>query len=189
MKYIKLFENWNFEEMEKKFGKEYADAMRKSYNRIKSNKKSLTINNITKEDIEQLIDEYGHSAQSTFDEKEDSETLINMILDIKKMENPITLYRVLELEKSSDLDVNNIGKHFVLYKWMVDDELINSASIDKNEFPMYVVSVKTKKENIDLKNTIKTNLEWNTENEITLKNDSDIEVINIQPYEEFDNTL
>lgn len=188
LKFIKLFEAFNYDEYLKKYGKEFADAMMNtSWAKQNIVNKKITLENITKEDIKNIINDtvfdedtikYGDDNESIIDE------IYNNILNIRKLSNPIYLYRIVAVDDISKIDINNIGTHFVFYKWMINSDLIQSAGIDDDK-DLYVITVSVNKYDIDLEFTIKTNYAYDTENEITLNKNSKPTIINIESYDNF----
>jgi hypothetical protein len=201
-KYIKTFENYilnesfDYDDYVKKYGKEFADEMAKSNwakSSVNKKKKEYTLSNITIEDIKYIIDNRGNIGDKDDDinEEEALTHILELIDTLKNLPNTITLYRVISANSIDEINKEDLGKHYILDKWMVDGDLLNSAGINADDIHdnVYVFTIETDKSNIDIKYTIITNYAYQTENEISLINNSKINIIKIDNIDDFDNGI
>lgn len=179
MKYLKTYESFNFDDNKyqayvKKYGKEFADAILKSSQ--KKSKISLNIDS-SNDDIIEFIKREGINIVTSSDTEEE---VIEKALDIMNyIRNNNILYRVIAVENKEDIDTDNLGKHYTISKDRIDDMFLDQIGIDLDS-PMYLVSVEVDKSNIDVEKTIKKVTEWSHEDEVLLKDDSNVKIINIE---------
>jgi len=132
-----------------------------------------------KELIKKILREY----YNNFDEYDD----FNLIdfnegpsFDYNSLPNIITLYRILELDSPDDIkNINKIepGSHYSMDK----NNLIKTRNFRKGKYYV-ILTVKADKKLIDIKKTLKNNIEYPMEKEITLKNKGKgTKVISIEP--------
>jgi hypothetical protein len=197
MKYIKTFEMYTDEHMknlEDNYGLEFVQIMKntaayKKYITAQQKpKKHITVENITKEDISEIMgDEYDYVDLRDVDKEESVNFVYDLFMDIRKA-NPLILYRMLAVESEAHINKENVGRHYVMDKIMIDNDLIMSAGIGDNQendadmLEYYILKVIAKKEDIDINFTVQTNTGYN-EAEVTLKEGAKVEIIEIEKLE------
>jgi len=98
--------------------------------------------------------------------KENLKNLINMF---NKLPNTLTLYRVVFLENKNDLNTIQLGSHYVLSKNDLDGSHYTEPHLNSKGQP-FILTVKANKNDIDVIETFKYNMQYPNEKEITLKN-------------------
>lgn len=195
MKFIKTFEVFDYDSYVKKYGKEVADQMSKTswgQNQIKSTKKEITLDNITDDDIKNIVSNAGYINLDSehIDEEDAMEHVRDTLARLRQQPNTMTLYRIVAVDKVEDINKDKVGKHYVLDKWMVCGDLVLSAGVNpEGEKEVYVLTVEVDKKWIDLKYTILTNYSYMTEKEVSLKDNAKVKILNIEHFEDFDNSL
>jgi len=164
MKYIKTFESYK-------------------ENPIVELLKNIHVDYVTLDMVAEFLEYQGISAEKNFTEEEVEEHLIHHITKIKKSNNPITLYRIISAESIDDIDENNLGIHYTLNEMYMDDHFLMEIGID-DEQELFLFKVEVDKKYIDVINTLKTNIEWITESEVTLYPNSKVKVLD--RYKKFD---
>jgi hypothetical protein len=190
MKYLKLFENFNFNI--------------NKYNSFKD---------LTEKDLYDiakwgLLGEYDNSGawdyanyfdKSTVDVaakaivEEDFKIFLNQEFPegFKNIPNKVTLYRFITLENEDELNRNNLG----LY-WFADINKPNEygkgddfftqlthLTIDKpKNHKLYIIKTQVDESQIDIPRTLWQRSFTNNENEIRLKDDKNVEIISIEDY-------
>jgi hypothetical protein len=198
MKHIKTFENYfsedNLNKLKSTHGEEFVDMIKtsaayKKYTATQTKtKKNITVSNITKKDISDIIgDVYDYIDLRDVNKDESVEHIFDIFMDIKNA-NPLVLYRVLVVESEDDINKDDVGRHYVMDKMMVDGDLFLSAGIgenhekDSSELKYFVLTVIANKKDIDIEFMIRTNTGFN-EAEVTLKKGSKVEIIEIEELE------
>jgi len=92
----------------------------------------------------------------------------NVVSTIDKLPNLVTLYRVVFLNKRSDLNTNNLGSHYVLSKNGLEQSHHQISHVGGGK--PYLLTVKAQKSLIDIKNTLVNRMVHPHESEITLLN-------------------
>lgn len=101
------------------------------------------------------------------------------------LKDEIILYRIVALYDIKDLDESDLGIHYTLeydpnnLQDYVFYEYIGLSDIDEDQ-DLYLIEVKVNKNDIDLEGTIINRLSFPREEEITLKNKANPEIINIK---------
>lgn len=146
---------------------EYMDK----YNRMKDDfiKSLRTFDDLTDDKIRECIDYFGYEGYNDVDEA--YEDLVEKVDEWKKLPDTIKLYRIIGVENEDDINLDELGEHWVLYKWMLDGDLLGSIGDDlwEDTYEPYVVEALVPKSEIDVKQTIIQNLSFPNENEINLK--------------------
>jgi|AntDeeMinimDraft_5_1070356.scaffolds.fasta_scaffold03031_3 hypothetical protein len=120
---------------------------------------------------------------SAYDDSEMSEMYLKKLIDtLRKLPSNLTLYRVVFLEKKSDLRDKELGSHYVLNKKDLDNSHYVEAHSNAKGEP-FILTVKVSKNEIDEFATLKHNMQYPHEKEITLKNTgSGAKLIDIKPF-------
>lgn len=138
---------------------------------------------VTKNKLDTLI---GYGLQGGFHDEESAKEHLEYIVNLfNELPNTIRLYRLLFLNKETDLNREELGSHYVLSKKMLIsshyDKMLYDYSKSENAKP-YILTVDVPKGKIDFDETIKNNLMYPHEEEITLKNRGrGIDVISLEP--------
>jgi hypothetical protein len=138
------------------------------------------IDDITPDDIkfvlDYLVDEEGVIMCEPFDERtcEKPDILKHLLSHFKNVQNesnPITLYRILNVQSKDDINLKRLGKHYQLS----DKELRYTLDFSDG----WIIKIKTDKKNINLDYMFRTNIGFPNEFEVTLKDYSDYEILDI----------
>jgi len=164
MKYIKKFESYK-------------------ENPIVETLKNIHVDDVTLDMVSVFLEYQGISAEKIWDEEEVEEHLIKHITAIKKSNNPITLYRIVSADNLENVDENNLGIHYTLDDMYIDEHFLMDIGID-DEQDLFIFKVEVDKKYIDVINTLKTNIEWITENEVALYPNTKVKVLD--KYKKFD---
>lgn len=120
---------------------------------------------------------------SAYDNLEMStEYLKKLISDLNSLPNTLTLYRVVFLQSKKDLRDKELGSHYVLSKNDLDGAHYVKAHKNAKGEP-FILTVKANKSDIDEMATLKHNMQYPHEKEITLKNKgANAKLIDIKPF-------
>ena len=150
---------------------QYQTKMSKYHQRKKDFFDSITsFNDITDEKIPQIIDYLGCEG---FNSDEDAiEDLTEKVNIYKKLSNPVTLYRLVAVKNKKLINTKELGEHFVLDEWAIDDDMLRSIGQDlwDSNWKPYIMKVSVPLSEIDVRQTIVQNLSFPNEAEINLKN-------------------
>lgn len=170
-----------------------------------NNSKQIDINKynsfskLTDEDLKDIA-EWGlnndFSFSGVFDETDDINEAIELVVEsfkiflnteypegFKNIPNNLTLYRIISLNNIKDFDKNNLG-----YSWFSNPDRINDSYFkDQLEHlkggKNYLLIGKTNENNINIPRTLFQRDSIYIENEIVLKNDKNIKLVNIKKIE------
>lgn len=114
--------------------------------------------------------------------------LISNLKDIKKHDE-IILYRLIWIKDKENIDIKKLGNHYVGSLNSFDNEWIsnlypfyhreNEPDIEND---LWLVTILVPTEDIDYKATLVKNIKFPYEEEIQLKNNSNIKIIDISKY-------
>ena len=108
---------------------------------------------------------------------------------LNELPDTIKLYRVVFLNDRNDLNIKELGSHYVLDQNQLEGVHYQQAHNGANGEP-FILTVKASKNMIDYHNTIIYNMKYPNEGEVTLKNKgAGANLINIEPFtsnDEFD---
>lgn len=105
---------------------------------------------------------------------------------IKNIPDTITLYRLLNVENIDKINKTKLGKHFVGDKKMFEDEDFLDSFLHRygeETKRWFIVSIETKSDNINISSTLGNRAEYPDEYEITIYNDDDLNIIDIEEVE------
>lgn len=114
-----------------------------------------------------------YALQSGFDDEESAKQQLKYVVNkLEKLSDPVKLYRLIFLNEPSDLNKEEPGIHYVtnikkLIQDHYDQMLYDYSKFDESK--PYILSVSVPKNKIDFDYTIKNNLAYPHEEEITLK--------------------
>lgn len=156
MKYLKCFES---------FEKEWSELSDKE-------KRELQYND---ELINDIIKNHEIDMSSSFDDIEEGKEYLYSFLNyyFNILPEKFKLYRVVVADDKNDIDLHNIGSHYVLDKRLLSDgdflydigvTSIDNSKIDK----LWCVEVVAKKSDVDIKTTLINRFMYPNEEEITL---------------------
>lgn len=149
--------------------------------RIEQVLKSIHIDDVTDEMVAEYLEVRGIDGDKPFTEEEVLEHLIQHVNFLKKQKNPIKLYRILSGDDIDDIDESNLGIHYTTSKMYMDEHFMSDIGID-DEQNLYIFEVTVDKKYIDVIKTLYTNIDWITENEVTLKPNSPVTVLDKYEY-------
>jgi len=104
---------------------------------------------------------------------------------INDLPNSINLYRILQVDKRSDINKKNLGKHFTDNKDNFNDGFLQSLGFSRGEIQekkFYIVTIAIDKTQIDFENTIATRLTHPYEDEYTLKENANYKIIEVEQF-------
>lgn len=113
--------------------------------------------------------------------EEDQEFLNNLINWLNQLPQRVKIYRLIFVDDQSMINTNRIGSHFSYNK----SNLINShyESLNQSTYGEYgfLISAFVKKDSIDIFETLRNNILFPNETEITVKNKGkNVEIISIK---------
>lgn len=104
-------------------------------------------------------------------------------IGLNNIPNEIKLYRVLVINSKNDLDKNILGKHFIAHKDLINDDFLWSIGITKKDYKnLYIVTIITQSEYIDIDWTLNYKARYPNEFEFTLKDNYIFEIENVEKY-------
>jgi len=107
--------------------------------------------------------------------------LIKTLNSYNNLSNFVTLYRLLYLNNINDINYNDIGKHFILNKNDINDELKDSIKPSASGINnWYLVTIKIPKNKINFKRTMMQNLLFPNEKEIFATQVNRDEIIDVE---------
>lgn len=168
MKYLKLFEKYN------------------NYEDIKSKLSTIHIDDLTEEDIAHYVNMRGHNGFTEETDKQMVERIWYHIKDIQKLKDSMVLYRVLDINDVEKINKDKPGIHYVLDVDVITGVFLYDIGIYNNTDPnLHLLTVSVDKYNIDIISMLDTNMDYQHEQEITLKSDySGVEVIKVEKFED-----
>jgi len=124
---------------------------------------------LSKKDTKKLLSHF--ILDMGYDKESAIEDLNHLVKWFNELPNNVKLYRLLYLDDESDIDYNELGYHYSNNKRELVNNHYNRGSIygDMGEYP-YLVTVESPKHELDFLETIKNNILYPHEQEITLKN-------------------
>ena len=162
-----------------------SEDIRKMIDKVKNFKQFVNENKQT--------DVFGHKLEVLLDmiknevdnPKQTIKGKIKELIQLQKQSN-ITLYRVVYIKNPDMLNKNNFGHHYVsdtedFHEEMLDYLYQNARKIDKNleEEDVYLIEIETPTSNIDYYETMRTFALHPFENEVTIKNDTQVKLKSI----------
>jgi len=123
--------------------------------------------------------------ESSMNDDEQLEMVSDTIRAINNGSDPLIIHRIIIAEDKNAINLNDVGIHFTIYEDNLDEfRFLDDIGIHNNEdnLPLWKLTCKVRKEDIDVYNTIATNFRFPLENEVMLKPSSEVEVISISPY-------
>jgi hypothetical protein len=166
LKYIKLFESF--------------DLLNEKYNRMALNYANTYYS-----------DEIGDAPYGDYDEILDRLNdfcTTDFPYGLKNIPTKVVLYRLLNVDDINNINKNELGKSYVGDKKMFEDEDFLESFLFRYGEDMkkwFIVTIETTRNNIDFEHSMGNRAEYPAEFEITIKNDKDLKILNI---EEFKNT-
>lgn len=107
---------------------------------------------------------------------------------LNNLKDPLTLYRLLNVESEKDINKKNLGRHCVGDKKLFyDEDFLTSASILHGNDPIktfFLVTLETPLENLNIDNMLSNRAEYPLEYEFTLLDGSNLKIINIEQLDE-----
>lgn len=103
---------------------------------------------------------------------------------LQNMPDPVTLYRILQVNNKEGINKLNLGYHFVGDINKFNEEFFDSIGLEKKtHWKKFIVTVETNLDNINFKNSVITAINYPNEHEYRIKDDSKLEIIDIKEYE------
>ena len=130
--------------------------------------------------------EYAKTNTEGFNSYEDTIEYLDWFIDVMdKLPKNMTLYRILQVGKRSDINKKNLGKHFTDNKDNFDDGFLQSLGFSGSEIQekkFYIVTILIDKSQIDFENTVATRLTHPYEDEYTLKENAAYKIIEVKQF-------
>ncbi len=130
--------------------------------------------------------DYAKTNTEGFNSYEDAVEYLDWFIDvIDKLPTNVTLYRILQVDKRSDINKKNLGKHFTDNKDNFDDGFLQSLGFSRSEIQekkFYIVTILINKNQIDFANTVATRLTHPYEDEYTLKDNAAYKIIEVEQF-------
>jgi hypothetical protein len=140
-------------------------------------------------DYNELVSNISKSGLVFNDPVETLDSKIEILNGILNDSNEIELYRLIFAKKSSDIDTENIGHHFVMDINDIRDDMIdylyrNAKKKNKKlKFEdIFLIKCSTNPDNIDFSETILTFSLHPNEDEITIKDPKKLKILEIEKY-------
>jgi hypothetical protein len=169
MKHLKLFENYNFDQKMHELDEDDYNPIALEYaNRYY---KDETNPRGAYGDYFEILDRLHEFCETDFP------------YGIKNIPETVTLYRLLNVDNEESINKDKLGLHYVGDKDMFDDyDFVESFMHRYGEKTKkwFVVKIETEKENIDLGQTLGNRAEYPNEFEISLKDDNNLKIIEIE---------
>ncbi len=165
MKYLKTFEKYGQDFYELNINLEY-------------------VKNLNKEQMLKFIESQWEDG---IDEDKE-EAIFSSLSELKSMlsnyneSDTITLFRILNTYSEEEIRRDRLGEHYITSLNNIDSLFIRDIGLNPS-MNMYSVEVKARVSDINFNKTIISNVDYPYEMEITLLDDSNIEIINIKPFE------
>lgn len=125
---------------------------------------------INKKKVKEFIK---YALQTGFDDEESAnEQLKSLIRLFNKLPDPVRLYRLIFLESKDKFNRDEPGSHYVLSKERLIRDHYDSMLYDYSKFENskpFILTIEANKNKIDFDETIKNNLAYPHEEEVTLK--------------------
>lgn len=150
------------------------------------NESYLKVNSKEFKDLKKWAYEYVNDNNDGFNNVKDASHYLDWFFDIySKVKKEMILYRIIYLDKKSELDIKNIGLYFTDDSNNFDSNFIENLGFTKSDIEsgkFYIIKIKIDRDGIDWQNTITTRLAHPNENEFTLKKKSKYKVISIKKW-------
>lgn len=150
---------------------------------------SLDYNNFSG-DLNLTTDER-NTLEELLSHTESESNLDDLIDDLNrlKLDKNINLYRIIWTKNKEDIDVKNLGLHYVANINAYGDEWIENLypfhfreDEPDIEDDLWLIKISVPTEDVDYKGTLVKNIKFPYEQEILLKTDKNIKVIDISKY-------
>ena len=151
-------------------------------NKLNYNDFSGDVDDLTSEERE-VLEQLLNDTESEFD----LDYLIEDINRLKTYEN-IFLYRIIWVKNKEDIDVKNLGLHYVSNldsygDWIEDLYPFHNREDEPDiEDDLWLITISVPTQDIDYKATLVKNIKFPYEDEIQLKTDNNIKLIGISKY-------
>ncbi len=199
MKYFKTFENYQYDE------DGYDDE---GFNEDGYNKEGYDINGYTEDENDEdgddgfNEDDYNETALAYANkyyrdspkdgaygdfyevlERLDEFCTTDFPYGIQNIPETVILYRLLNIENEKAINKDELGTAFVGDKDMYDDyDFVESFMhrYGEEQKRWFIITVETSKDNINMSSTLGNRAEYPAEHEITLTNDKNLKILNIE---------
>ena len=163
-----------------------SEDIRKMIDKVKNFKEIVNENlelkkfiNLSENDIELIVNKHDEFDDYQFNNAKNALLYLQKFL---KTNNILKLYRVLSVENINDINTNKLGNHYTLSLSNLDDVTLFDIGINKNN-KLYSVEIISPIDNIDFQETIEANVNYPFEQEVFLKSNDNVKIINISPFE------
>lgn len=153
------------------------------------NENKLDYNNFSG-DVDDLTSEERVALEQLLNETDNEYNLDYLIEDINRLKDykNINLYRIIWIKNKEDIDVKNLGLHYVSNldsygDWIEDLYPFHFREDDPDiEDDLWLITISVPTQDLDYKATLVKNIKFPYEYEIQLKTDNNIKVISISKY-------
>jgi hypothetical protein len=132
--------------------------------------------------------EYAKDNAQGFNNVDDAIEYLNWFFEVyENVPQEMTLYRILYLEKKSDLNRKIIGLHFTDNNKNFDNGFLQNLGFSRSEIDsskFYIITINVNRNDIDWENTVATRLQHPYEDEYTLKRTAKYKISSIEKWEE-----
>lgn len=130
--------------------------------------------------------EYVKKNTEGFNSYEDGVDYLDWFFEIlDSLPSKLNLYRILQVDNKSDINKKTIGYHFTDNKNNFDDGFLQSLGFSRSEIQdknFFIVTILIDKNQIDFRNTITTRLSHPYEDEYTIKDNANYQIIGIEHF-------
>jgi hypothetical protein len=103
---------------------------------------------------------------------------------LQNIPNPVTLYRILQVNNIAEINKRNLGDHFVGDIKIFNSKFFESIGFQFPAWRKFIVTVQMEPDNIDYKKSIINTISYPNEYEYRVKDDTNLKIINIEEYHE-----
>jgi hypothetical protein len=107
----------------------------------------------------------------------------NFPYGLQNIPNPVTLYRILQVNSPAEINKRKLGYHFVGDVNFFNNKLFRSIGLETH-WKKFIVTIQTTPDNIHYKKTLLCKIGYPDEHEYTIKDDTILKIINIEEYED-----
>jgi hypothetical protein len=170
MKYIKLFEEYDEEDEEDENFEDYDETALDYANRYYRDETG----HLPYGDYYEILDRLNNFCTTDFP------------YGIKNIPDPVTLYRLLNVDSIDDIDKDKLGKYYVGDKEMFEDEAFLDSFFyryGEDVKKWFIVTIETSRENLDIQDMLGNRAEYPEEYQVTIRNDRGLKIIDIEEIE------
>ena len=164
-----------------------SEDIRKMIDKVKNFKQPVNENNgindfltLSHEDIDSIVS--NNEELDEYQAENAVEALINL-QNVLKQNDKLILYRILDVEDESKIDIQQLGNHFTTDSNIFYDDVTMFDIGIKNNANLFLVKLSTPIRNIDIEETVDANINYPFEKEIFLEKLDGIEILSVTKFE------